>query len=130
MGELELVIKKMRTKGDKESVIEFLKTLMKLIPPTDDIGISLAKKGTHEYILDRKGLAIISLSEDEYLPFFSASEKRVELESLPDEVAKNIKNNWRNILDQLRDYVLDYSKIDKKYLKVVDEITDAVFKNL
>ena len=130
MEELISAIKKMKTKGDKESVIDFLKIVMKLIPPSDDIGISLAKKGTHEYVLDRRGLAIISLSEDEYLPFFSASEKRVELDSLPDDVAKIVRNNWKEILDQLRDYVLDYSKIDKRYSKVVDEITDAVFKNL
>ena len=130
MEELSLIIKKMKNKGDRDSVIEFLQAVMKLIPPSDDFGISIAKKGPHEYVLDRRGLAIISLSEDEYLPIFSASEKRIDINALPDDVIKSVKNNWKSILDQLRDYALEYSKIDKKYLKVVDEITDAIFKNL
>ena len=130
MEELKLAIKKMKTKGDKESILNFLREAMKLIPPSDDYGVSLVKKGVHEYVLDRKGVVIVSLSQDEYLPFFSAEQKRIDLDKIPDDVLKDIKLKWKEILDQLRDYALDYSKFDKKYLKIADDINGVLFENL
>ncbi|BFI76223.1 hypothetical protein [Sulfurisphaera ohwakuensis] len=130
MSELAVSLRKMKSKGDKESVLQFLREIMKLIPPSDDFGISLSKKGVHEYVLDRNGVVVISLSEDEFLPFFSANHKRIELDKIPDDVLRDIKVNWKNILDQLRDYALEYSKLDKKYLKVADEINGVLFENL
>jgi len=130
MEELKLTIKKMKMKGDKESVLEFLQEVMKLLPPSDDYGVTLARKGLHEYVLDRRGVIIVSLSEDEYLPFFSAEQKRIDLDKIPDEVIKDIKSKWKEILDQLRDYALEYSKFDKKYLKIADEVNGVLFENL
>jgi len=130
MEELKLAIKKMNTKGDKESVLQFLSQAMKLIPPSDDYGVTLVKKGVHEYVLDRKGVVIVSLSQDEYLPFFSAEQKRIDTDKIPDDVIKEIKLKWKEILDQLRDYALDYSKFDKKYLKIADDINGVLFENL
>lgn len=130
MEELKIIIKKMRTKGDKEIIIQFLKEIMKLLPPSDDYGVTLTKKGVHEYVLDRRGVVIVSLSQDEFLPYFSAEHKRVEFEKIPDEVLKDIKNKWKEILDQLRDYALEYSKFDKKYLKLADDINGVLFENL
>jgi len=123
-------LKKMLKKGDKESVLQFLKEVSSLLPPSDDFGISLAKKGVHEYILDRRGVAIISLSEDEYLPYFSANEKRIKLEDIPEDILLKVKDNWKEILDQLRDYLLDYGKIDKRYIKLADEVNSVIFENL
>lgn len=130
MEELKIAIKKMKTKGDKESVLQFLNQAMKLIPPSDDYGVTLVKKGVHEYVLDRKGVVIVSLSQDEYLPFFSAEQKRIDTDKVPDDVIKEIKLKWKEILDQLRDYALDYSKFDKKYLKIADDINGVLFENL
>jgi len=130
MEELKLAIKKMKTRGDKESVLQFLNEAMKLIPPSDDYGVTLVKKGVHEYVLDRKGVVIVSLSQDEYLPFFSAEQKRIDTDKIPDDVIKEIKLKWKEILDQLRDYALDYSKFDKKYLKIADDINGVLFENL
>lgn len=130
MSELSVLLRKMRNKGDKESILQFLMEIMKLIPPSDDFGISLSKKGVHEYVLDRHGVIVISLSEDEFLPFFSANHKRIDLDKIPDDVLRDIKVNWKSILDQLRDYALEYSKLDKKYLRVVDEINGVLFENL
>ncbi|MBP1358312.1 MAG: hypothetical protein JZD40_07530 [Sulfolobus sp.] len=130
MEELKIIIKKMRTKGDKETIIKFLKEIMKLLPPSDDYGVTLTKKGVHEYVLDRRGVVIVSLSQDEFLPYFSAEHKRVEFDKIPDEVLKDIKNKWKEILDQLRDYALEYSKFDKKYLKLADDINGVLFENL
>ena len=130
MEELKLAIKKMKTKGDRESVLLFLQEVMKLLPPSDDYGVNLVRKGVHEYVLDRKGVIIISLSEDEYLPFFSAAQKRIDLDKIPDEIIKEIKLKWKEILDQIRDYALEYSKFDKKYLKIADEINNVLFENL
>lgn len=130
MNELSIALKNMKNKGTKETIINFLKEVMKLLPPSDDYGISLAKKGTHEYMLDRRGIVVISLSEDEFLPYFSANHKRIDLDKIPDDVLKEIKLNWKNILDQLRDYALEYSRLDKKYLKVADEINSVLFENL
>ena len=130
MEELKLAIKKMKMKGDKESVLKFLQEVMKLLPPSDDYGVTLARRGVHEYVLDRRGVIIISLSQDEYLPFFSAEHKRIDLDKIPDEVIKEIKTKWKEILDQLRDYALEYSKFDKKYLKIADEVNGVLFENL
>lgn len=117
-------------KGDRESVYEFLKEVMKLLPPSDDYGITLAKKGVHEYVLDRQGVVVISLSEDEFLPYFSANHKRIELDKIPEDVIKEIKTKWKDILDQLRDYALEYSRLDKKFSKVADDINGVLFENL
>lgn len=130
MEELKLALKKMKTKGDRESVLMFLKEVMKLLPPSDDYGVNLVRKGLHEYVLDRKGVIIISLSEDEFLPYFSAVQKRIDLDKIPDDVIKEIRLKWKEILDQVRDYALEYSKFDKKYLKIADEINNVLFENL
>lgn len=120
----------MKLKGDKESTIDFLKTVARLLPPSDDYGISLTKKGVHEYVLDRRGVVIISLSLEEYLPIFSADSKRIEYNEIPEDVIKVIKTNWKQILGQLRDYLLEYSKIDKKYLEVADQVNSVIFENI
>ncbi|AAY79567.1 hypothetical protein [Sulfolobus acidocaldarius] len=130
MSELQNVLKKMKLKGDKESTIDFLKTVARLLPPSDDYGISLTKKGVHEYVLDRRGVVIISLSLEEYLPIFSADSKRIEYNEIPEDVIKVIKTNWKQILGQLRDYLLEYSKIDKKYLEVADQVNSVIFENI
>jgi hypothetical protein len=123
-------VRELLKKGDKNTVILFLEEIRKLIPPSDDYGITLFRKGSYEYVLDRRGLVMISLNQDEYLPYFSARSKRIGIESLSEEMLKSIKNNWKDILAQLRDIALDYSKRDNKYLKVVDEITGVIFENL
>ncbi|BFH72628.1 hypothetical protein SJAV_05720 [Sulfurisphaera javensis] len=130
MNELSQSLKKMKIKGDKESILQFLREVMRLLPPSDDFGITITKKGVHEYVLDRQGIVVISLSEDEFLPYFSANHKRIDIDKVPDDVLKEVKEKWKEILDQLRDYAIEYSKLDKKFLKVADEVNGVIFENL
>ncbi len=122
-------IRKLTKEKNSENVLNFLHEVMKLLPPSDDFSIFLVKRGPHEYHLDRKGLFIQSISEDEYLPFLSGTEKRVDFSTLPEDALKKI--DQIEILKQLRDILLDFSRRGgEKYAKVAEQINAVIFQNL
>ncbi|MUN29294.1 hypothetical protein [Sulfuracidifex metallicus] len=126
---LDEVTRKFMKEKNKDNAIIFLKEVSKLIPPSDDFSIFLVKRGPHEYHLDRKGLFIQSVSEDEYLPFLSGSEKRVDFSSLPEDAVKKI--DYVDVLKQLRDILLDFSRRGgEKYTKMAEEVNILIFQNL
>jgi len=126
---LDEVTRKFMKEKNKDNAIIFLKEVSKLIPPSDDFSIFLVKRGPHEYHLDRKGLFIQSVSEDEYLPFLSGSEKRVDFSSLPEDTVKKI--DYVDVLKQLRDILLDFSRRGgEKYTKMAEEVNILIFQNL
>ncbi|MEM0373355.1 MAG: hypothetical protein QXV69_04395 [Sulfolobaceae archaeon] len=127
---LSEIIAQIKRKWSREAVLKFLNEVRSLLPPSEDFGISLIKKGVHEYVLDKQGIVIISLNQDEYLPFFAARGKRIDLEKLSDDILLEISKNWRNIISQLRDILLEYGRRDDKYLKVAEEITGIIFENI
>ncbi|QKQ99680.1 hypothetical protein GWK48_04090 [Metallosphaera tengchongensis] len=123
---LKLIINNLRNSRSKPDVIEMLKEVVKLLPPSDDIAISIGKKGTHEYVIDRNGLSVITTSQDEYLPFLSASEKRLSFDQLPDDVAKKVAQNFQDVLVQLREVLKTYSRRNPKYEAVALEVENIV----
>ncbi|ACP34251.1 conserved hypothetical protein [Sulfolobus islandicus Y.G.57.14] len=125
---LENVINTLKRKKDKEVVIEFLKTVRKYLPPSDDFSITLWKSGIYEYILDRNGVAIMRIAEDEYLPYMSAYEKRMDYSQLPDNLVNNL--DWKGVLRQLRDIALEYAKRDKNFDKIADMVNHVILENL
>ncbi|MEM1600283.1 MAG: hypothetical protein QXW51_05690, partial [Sulfolobaceae archaeon] len=84
--------------------------------------------GIYEYILDRNGVAIVRVSEDEYLPYMTAYEKRIDYKQLPDNIVNNF--DWKAILKQLRDLALEYAKRDKNFEKIANMLNDAILKNI
>jgi len=127
---LNEILNQIKRRRSREVILKFLKEIMELLPPSEDFGVTLVKKGTHEYVLDKHGVLIISLSQDEYLPFFSAKGRRIDLEKLSDEVISEIGNNWKNIISQVRDILLEYGRRDDKYLKIAEELTVLILENL
>lgn len=115
----------MLEKKDKESVEEFISSLTKYFPPSDDVSITVLKKGSHEYVIDRRGMFVVSISQDEYLPFMSASEKRVT--SVPKDVMDKIISSWKDILVELlkllEEYVKKYPNLSAK-LNEVKEVAN------
>ncbi len=105
---LENVINTLKRKKDKEVVIEFLKTVRKYLPPSDDFSITLWKSGIYEYILDRNGVAIMRIAEDEYLPYMSAYEKRMDYSQLPDNLVNNL--DWKGVFKATKGYSLGVCK--------------------
>lgn len=112
----------LRTEGSKENTIEFLRAISKLLPPSDDLSISLGKKGTHEYLIDRRGAAVVTTSQDEYLPFFSASEKRINYESIPPDILSKVAKESRNLIAQLSKILKEFSKTSPRYLALASEV--------
>ncbi|WP_338603770.1 hypothetical protein V6M85_05020 [Sulfolobus tengchongensis] len=127
-SQLETIINTLKRKKDKETIIEFLKTIRRYLPPSDDFSITLWKSGIYEYILDRNGVAIIRVAEDEYLPYMSAYEKRIDYSQLPENLLNNL--DWKGILKQVRDIALEYAKRDKNFDKIADMVNHVVLENL
>ena len=125
---LEDILRNLKKNKSKENIIEFLKLIVKYFPPSDDFSITLWKSGIYEYILDRNGIAIVRVSEDEYLPYMTAYEKRIDYKQLPDNIANNF--DWKAILKQLRDLALEYAKRDKNFEKIANMLNDAILKNI
>nr|WP_276321673.1 hypothetical protein [Saccharolobus shibatae] len=105
-----------------------MKTVRKYLPPSDDFSITLWKSGIYEYILDRNGVAIMRIAEDEYLPYMSAYEKRIDYSQLPDNLVNNL--DWKGVLRQLRDIALEYAKRDKNFDKIADMVNHVILENL
>ncbi|MEM3281283.1 MAG: hypothetical protein QW440_04955 [Saccharolobus sp.] len=125
---LEDILRNLKKNKSKENIIEFLKLIVKYLPPSDDFSITLWKSGIYEYILDRNGVAIVRVSEDEYLPYMTAYEKRIDYKQLPDNIVNNF--DWKAILKQLRDLALEYAKRDKNFKKIENMLNDAILKNI
>ncbi|MEM3516050.1 MAG: hypothetical protein QW281_05370 [Saccharolobus sp.] len=125
---LEDVLRNLKKNKSKENIIEFLKLIVKYLPPSADFSITLWKSGIYEYILDRNGIAIVRVSEDEYLPYMTAYEKRIDYKQLPDNIVNNF--DWKAILKQLRDLALEYAKRDKNFEKIANMLNDAILKNI
>ncbi|MEM4884927.1 MAG: hypothetical protein QXO77_05450 [Saccharolobus sp.] len=125
---LEDILRNLKKNKSKENIIEFLKLIVKYVPPSDDFSITLWKSGIYEYILDRNGVAIVRVSEDEYLPYMTAYEKRIDYKQLPDNIVNNF--DWKAILKQLRDLALEYAKRDKNFEKIANMLNDAILKNI
>ena len=125
---LEDILRNLKKNKSKENIIEFLKLIVKYFPPSYDFSITLWKSGIYEYILDRNGVAIVRVSEDEYLPYMTAYEKRIDYKQLPDSIVNNF--DWKAILKQLRDLALEYAKRDKNFEKIANMLNDAILKNI
>jgi hypothetical protein len=127
-GEINLklreALQEMLEKRNEVSVDNFIKCMINLFPPSDDLSISILKRGNYEYVLDRKGLCLVSLAQDEYLPFFSASEKR--LTTIPHDIVNYIANNWKIILKELEQILDQYSKRESKYKENLEEVKNLV----
>jgi hypothetical protein len=112
----------LRSQGSKENTIAFLMAISQLLPPSDDLALSLGKKGTHEYVVDRRGVAVITTSQDEYLPFFSAMEKRINYESIPPDILIKVAREPKELLVQLAKILKDFSKTHPKYSNLASEV--------
>ncbi|MBW9141396.1 MAG: hypothetical protein K1T65_06880 [Candidatus Aramenus sp.] len=121
---LKETLNKMLEKKDKESVEKFVSSLTNYFPPSDDVSITVLKKGNHEYVIDRRGMFVVSISQDEYLPFMSASEKRVT--SVPKDVMDKIISSWKDILVELvkllEEYVKKYPSLSAKLNEVKEVV--------
>jgi len=122
--ELKLALQEMLEKKDETSVYNFIKCVISFFPPSDDLSISILKRGNYEYILDRKGLCLVNLVQDEYLPFFSAEEKR--LTTIPHDISIYIANNWKVILKELEKILDQYSKRESLYKEKLEEVKNLV----
>ncbi len=121
---LKEALNHMLERKDSESVEEFVSYITKYFPPSDDVSITVLKKGNHEYVIDRRGMFVVSISQDEYLPFMSASEKR--LTSIPKEVSEKIITSWREILTELLKLLEEYAKKYPNWASKIDEVKDVV----
>jgi hypothetical protein len=126
--ELQHALSSLKRNKNKENVISFLKLIRKYFPPSDDFSITLWKSGIYEYVLDRRGIAILRVTEDEYLPYMSAYEKRLDFFQIPENLINNF--DWKSVLKQLRDIVLEYSKRDKNFVKIAEILNDVILKNI
>lgn len=126
--ELQHALSSLKRNRNKENVISFLKLIRKYFPPSDDFSITLWKSGIYEYVLDRRGIAILRVAEDEYLPYMSAYEKRLDFFQIPENLINNF--DWKSVLKQLRDIVLEYSKRDKNFVKIAEILNDVILKNI
>lgn len=122
---MENILKSLKN-GNAE---EFLQAVASLLPPSDDISISLLKLGPHEYVLDRNGVSIVSTSLEEYLPYLSSNEKRIDYTQIPKSVKDRIMSNTKDILKQLYDILLNYSKRDKRYLDITTRLGEFLNAN-
>ncbi|BDC18961.1 hypothetical protein [Acidianus sp. HS-5] len=107
--------------GRKE---DFLKRISSIMPPSDDVSISLGKLGLYEYIVDRKGFCLIQTAEDEYLPYLSSNEKRIEFHQIPKSLVD--KMDYTKVLEQLKAILEQFGRRDKKYLSLSKEIGDLI----
>ncbi|MCG3108533.1 hypothetical protein L3N51_00815 [Metallosphaera sp. J1] len=128
LEQLKSSLNTLRLSGTKENLTKVLIEITKLLPPSDDVAITVGKKGTHEYVIDRKGLAIITTSQDEYLPFLSSSEKRISMEQLPDDVAKKVISDISSLLVQLRDILKAQARRNPSYGLLASEV-DLIAKS-
>ncbi len=124
---LENLIDALKKNKSKENVIAFLEAIRKYFPPSDDYSITLWKAGVYEYVLDRNGIAMLRVAEDEYLPYMTGYEKRINPNTLPENIINNF--DWKSVLKQLRDITLEYSRRDKNFEKITNMLNDAIFKN-
>ncbi|AWR97007.1 hypothetical protein DFR86_05155 [Acidianus sulfidivorans JP7] len=112
-----------------KNVEEFLRSVSSLLPPSDDISISLIKLGPHEYVLDRKGVSLVSTSLDEYLPYLSSNEKRIDYTQIPKAVKDRILQDYKNILKQLYDILSAFSRREKDYAQIVQQLGELLNEN-
>ena len=124
---LKVVLNKLRM-GDKSVVKEFLEIVSSLLPPSTDYGLFLGKMGRQEYYLDFKGVSVVLLSEDEYLPYLSGKEVRKKVEELPEPIIDSVASNFKNIIKELLDQILDYAKTHKEYYELYDRVSSVVSK--
>lgn len=122
---MESIINALKTNNVKE----FLQIISSLLPSSDDVSITLVKIGTQEYVLDRNGVSVITTSLDEFLPFLSAKEKRLEYMQIPNSVKEKILSNYKDILKQLYDILLNYSKRDKRYSEIASKLGEFLNEN-
>ncbi|BCU67584.1 hypothetical protein HS7_10210 [Sulfolobales archaeon HS-7] len=116
---------------DLKSSIAFLNSLSQVVPPGEDFAVTVGRVGGYEYMVDRHGGLIISATQDEYLPFFSARPKRVSVTDFPERILRDIPTNLKEILDGLRDAILEWRKTGSgEYLKLSDEILGVIVENV
>ncbi|EZQ02100.1 MULTISPECIES: hypothetical protein [Acidianus] len=102
------------------SIENLLNAVSSLLPPSDDVAIEIAKRGVHQYILDRRGFAMVSTNEDEYLPYLSSHEKRLTFSQLPKDVIREI--DPKKILSQLYDILNTYGARNKIYREIAEKV--------
>ncbi|BBD73764.1 hypothetical protein HS1genome_2153 [Sulfodiicoccus acidiphilus] len=110
VDELKERLSRMKRKGDMESVIAMLQTMSSLMPPSEDFAISLGKRGQHEYLLDRGGPLLVTMTQEEYLPFLTGNQRRIRYDQIPEDVIRSVMSRPREVLDQLRDIYVEQSK--------------------
>jgi hypothetical protein len=107
--------------GRKE---DFLKKVLSILPPSDDVSISLGKMGLYEYVIDRNGFGLIQTAEDEYLPYLSSNEKRIEFRQIPKTLIE--KMDYVNVLEQLKSILEQFGGRDKKYSSLAKEVGELI----
>ncbi len=127
LDRLKSVLNRLKLR-DREAVKDFLKVIVTLLPPSTDYGIFLGKIGRQEYYLDFKGVSVVLLSEDEYLPYLSSNEVRKGIDELPEQVLNTVMTDYKRILKELLDQILDYAKTHKEYYEVYDRVNSVVSK--
>ena len=107
--------------GKKE---EFLKKVSSIMPPSDDVSISLGKMGLYEYVVDRNGFCLIQTAEDEYLPYLSSNEKRISFSQIPKALIEKL--DYLKVLEQLKAIFEQFGGRDKKYLSLAKEVGELI----
>lgn len=129
--ELKEAILNVKRKGDKQSVVHFFKVLSSFVPPGEDYAVSVGAVGGYEYMVDRGGVILMSVTQDEYLPFFSARPKRVGFEDMPERIYKDAQRNLKTILEQFRNLMLEYRRrADRKTLPEIDEVLGVLVEDI
>jgi hypothetical protein len=116
--------------GRIDAIRDFLTAVSSLMPPSTDFGIEIGRRGKQVYYVDFKGVSVVMLSEDEYLPYLSSKEVRLTIDKLPEDVLKQAKQDFKRILRELVDSIMEYSKRHKEYYKVADAVSEVVLQHL
>jgi|ECHnycMinimDraft_1075156.scaffolds.fasta_scaffold00173_13 hypothetical protein len=120
-----------KRKPTKENVIRFLRSLSTVMPSGEDYAITVGSVGGYSYMIDSKGAIMVSVTQDEYLPFFSAKPKHIRFEEIPERVLNSVPGNLRGILDQLRDLILDWNRTGRgEYRKKSEEILNFIIETI
>lgn len=97
------LINKIENINRKEDVIYIMKEIMKFLPKSTDIGITIGELGKMMYVLSYDGLYSIMAITDEYLPFMTSNEKRIPIDSINENITNLFIKNRDNIVKQLRE---------------------------
>jgi len=127
MEELRDSLLYMKRKGDRESVLRVVRAISLILPRSEDVAVSLGKRGPHEYLLDYKGPLLVSTSQEEYLPFLTGNQRRIDFAQLPDEILKILSSKPRELLDQVRDILVEESR-RKDMSSTLDQLMQIILE--